>query len=135
MIRRPKLCHAMNWYEVSQVFFGTFFILHGHIQVHFLPKNNNNLLNYGGLMSKMPGVGFQFIWSFSENGIMNRVFASLAPRPPPKLEGDKRQNDGDKKARDRQKVVTKTKRITRPFASVKTGKKWQLMSRLIRKVL
>ena len=63
---------------------------------------------------------------------MNSVFAGLAA---PKQGGDKRQNDGDKKLWDRQKIVTKTKRITPPFASAKTSKKRRLMSNLIRKVL
>ena len=56
---------------------------------------------------------------------MNRLFASL----PPNWDPSERQ-----KAKKRQKIVTKTKRIIRPFASGKRykkggkkgGKKWQL---------
>ena len=77
---------------------------------------------------KYGGGGFQFIWFHSGKRIMNRLFASL---PPNRAVGEtKGKTMGGKK---RQKIVTKTKRIIRPFASGnrakkggKTRKKWQL---------
>ena len=70
------------------------------------------------------GGGFQFIWFHSWNRIMNRLFASL---PVPNWPRGRRQKAKwwRQKRADRQKIVTKTKRIIRPFASVKKDKKWR----------
>ena len=84
------------------------------------------------------GGGFQFIWFHSWKRIMNRLFASL---PVPNWPRGRRQKAKwwRQKRADRQKIVTKTKRIIRPFASVKKDKKpaknGSSTSKLIRKVL